>query len=79
MLETVTKNQRPQRPELVVFGSNYSEILPKQLERLKVQRIFAVVSASLAKNTNELESLRKLLGNQLVGTKLGVGPQRYIQ
>jgi len=71
------ERQQPNRAEIVTFGAPYSEVLPQQISRLGISRAFAVLSKSLTQNSSELQTLKSVLGDKLVGVKIGVGAQRY--
>jgi len=68
--------QIPERSETVTFGGSYQQVLPDQLKKFNVSRVFLVVSKSLASSTNEVDIISSLpaLKDKLVGTKIGVGP-----
>jgi hypothetical protein len=69
--------QIPERNELVAFGGSYKDVLPAQLERLNVSRVYLVVSKSLAGSTFELQVAHNLLKEKIVGTKIGVMPHGF--
>ncbi|TAQ87443.1 hypothetical protein B7494_g4226 [Chlorociboria aeruginascens] len=70
----ITRPSFPWREErgLVSYGLPFSELASAHVERFGKTRIFAVVSASLAKNTDLLQSLKTVLGEKIVGVHLGV-------
>jgi hypothetical protein len=73
------EQQVPERSEIVTFGGSYQDVLPDQLARLQVSKVFLVVSKSLANTSSEVELLKDLptLKSKLVGTKIGVRPHGY--
>src|SRR5262249_59676633 len=52
----------------VVFGKPAAEAAAAQAERLGAARVFLMVSNSLNRNTDEIEKVRRALGNRCVGT-----------
>jgi maleylacetate reductase len=52
----------------VVFGQPAAEATVAQVERLGATRVFLMVSNSLARNTDEIEKVRRALGKRCVGT-----------
>ncbi len=56
---------------LVSYGLPFAELVALHVERLGKQRVFAVVSGSLAKNTQCLSQLEAALGSKLVGKNVG--------
>ena len=52
----------------VMFGTPASEAICAQAERLGATRIFLMVSNSLNAKTDEIEKVRRALGNRCVGT-----------
>jgi hypothetical protein len=79
MRQPTIERQRPDWSGIVTFGSPYHESLPAQIARLGVKRIFVVGSRSLFHTSPELQHLRDLLGDTLLGVKEGVGPQRLVR
>lgn len=69
----VTRPMFPWRPAkgLVSYGCAFTELLHANLTRMRKERVFVVVSKSLAENTNELNRLKECLGTKLVGVKIG--------
>jgi maleylacetate reductase len=54
--------------EEVVFGSPAAEAVGAQVARLGATRVFLMVSGSLNRNTEEIEKVRRVLGQRCVGT-----------
>jgi maleylacetate reductase len=52
----------------VVFGKPAAEAAAAQVERLGAACVFLMVSNSLNRNTDEIEKVRRALGNRCVGT-----------
>lgn len=57
---------------LVSYGLPFHELAATHIERFNKTRVFAVISASLTKNTDLLQVLRTALGDKLVGVHIGV-------
>lgn len=56
---------------LVSYGLPFPHLVATHVERLGKQRVFAVVSGSLAKDTDCLSRLEAALGSKLVGRNIG--------
>ena len=54
--------------EEVVFGKSAAEAVAEQVARVDAQRVFLMVSGTLNRNTDEIEKIRRALGNKCVGT-----------
>ena len=54
--------------EEVVFGKPAAEAVAEQVQRLDAQRVFLMVSGTLNRETDEIEKVRRALGNKCVGT-----------
>jgi hypothetical protein len=52
----------------VMFGQPACEAVSVQAKRLGAARIFLMVSNSLNQNTDEIDKVRRVLGNRCVGT-----------
>ena len=52
----------------VVFGKPAAEAVAEQAQRLGATRVFLMVSGSLNRNTDEIEKVRRALGNRCAGT-----------
>ena len=52
----------------VVFGRPAAEAVAAQVRRLGAVRVFLMVSTSLDRNTDEIEKVRRALGDRYVGT-----------
>jgi maleylacetate reductase len=52
----------------VVFGRPAAEAVVEQIDRLRANRAFLMVSGTLNRNTDEIEKIRKALGPRCVGT-----------
>jgi len=66
--------QQPDRSEVVTFGGSYKDVLPDQLDKLGVKKVYIVASKSLAGTSSEVEQLQNLpaVKQRLAGTKVGV-------
>ena len=56
------------RMEEVVFGRPAAEALPELVERQGAKHVFLMVSGTLNRETDEIDKLRRALGNKCVGT-----------
>jgi len=56
---------------LLSYGLPFSELVEAHVNRLHRSRVFAVVSGSLARNTDHFERLKDALGGKLVGEHIG--------
>ena len=52
----------------VVFGKPAAEAVAGQAQRLGATRVFLMVSSSLNRNTDEIDKVRRALGNRCAGT-----------
>ncbi|MSP05348.1 MAG: maleylacetate reductase [Acetobacteraceae bacterium] len=52
----------------VVFGKPAAEAVAEEVVRLDAQRVFLMVSGTLNRDTDEIEKIRRALGNKCVGT-----------
>ena len=52
----------------VVFGKAAAEAVADQVQRLGATRVFLMVSNSLNRNTDEIDRIRRALGNRCAGT-----------
>lgn len=53
--------------ERVYCDHKVEEILPLELELMDINKIFIVSSSTLSKKTNEIDKIKNILGNKLVG------------
>jgi hypothetical protein len=56
---------------LVSYGLPFPELVAKHTETLGKQRVFALISGSLAKNTDSFSRLKTALGMKLVAEHIG--------
>lgn len=56
---------------LVSYGLPLPELVSRHVERLHKERVFVVMSGSLAKHTDCLSRLEKALGPRVVGKQVG--------
>ena len=56
------------RMDEVVFGKPAAEAVPEIVERLGADRVFMMVSGTLNRETQEIENVRRALGDKCVGT-----------
>ena len=52
----------------VVFGKPAAEAVAEEVTRLDAQRVFLMVSGTLNRDTDEIDKVRRALGNKCVGT-----------
>src|SRR5882724_10789101 len=52
----------------VIFGTPSAEAVVRQMDRLRTNRAFLMVSGTLNRQTDEIEKIRKALGARCVGT-----------
>ena len=52
----------------VLFGIAAAEAVADQVRRFGSNRVFLMVSGTLNRNTDEIEKIRRALGNRCVGT-----------
>ena len=52
----------------VVFGKPAAEVVATQAERLGATRVFLMVSSTLDRNTDEIDKVRRALGNRCAGS-----------
>jgi maleylacetate reductase len=52
----------------VVFGKPAAEAIASQMQRLEATRLFLMVSNSLNRNTDEIDKVRRVLGNRCAGS-----------
>lgn len=56
------------RMEKVIFGQSAAEAVKAEAQRLGAERVFLLVSGTLNRETDEVEKLRRALGNTYCGT-----------
>src|SRR5258708_11054962 len=56
------------RMEEVQFGKPAAETVAELVKRQQAERVFLMVSGTLNRDTDEIEKLRRALGNHCVGT-----------
>jgi maleylacetate reductase len=56
------------RMEEVIFGKPAAEAVAELVKRMGAERVFLMVSGTLNRSTDEIEKLRRALGNHCVGT-----------
>jgi hypothetical protein len=71
----VTRPTYPWRKRgLVSYGAPFFKLAAAHVERLHKQRVFVVVSGSLARSTEHYNDLRASLGSKLVREHIGFRP-----
>src|SRR4030088_3077485 len=58
--------------DFVIYGKPASEALREEAERLNAKRVFLIASRTLNTKTDEIEKIRKSLGDRYAGTFDGV-------
>lgn len=53
--------------EAVVFGRAAAEVLAEEARRREAERVFLMVSGTLNRTTDEIEKVRRALGNRFAG------------
>ncbi len=56
------------RMDEVLFGVPAAEAVAEEARRLDAQRVFLMASGTLNRNTDEIEKVRRALGNRCVST-----------
>jgi maleylacetate reductase len=59
--------------ENIVFGTPYTEALAQEVDRLEARAVFVLASGTLARTTDSVERLRRMLGNRLAGVCAKIG------
>src|ERR1700694_3076129 len=57
----------------VVFGKPFVEVLAQEVDRLDARAVFVLASGTLARTTDSVDRLRKLLGNRMAGVCAKIG------
>lgn len=71
-LEETTRPTFPWRNRgLVSYGLPFPQLVATHVERLEKQRVFALISGSLAKHTDVVSRLEAVLGSKLVAKHVG--------
>jgi maleylacetate reductase len=59
--------------ESVVFGTPYTEALAQEVDRLEARAVFVLASGTLARTTDLVDRLRRMLGNRFAGICAKIG------
>jgi maleylacetate reductase len=59
--------------ESVVFGQPYGDALAQEVDRLDARAVFILASGTLARETDLVDRLRRMLGNRLAGVCAKIG------
>jgi maleylacetate reductase len=59
--------------ESVVFGTPYTEALAQEVDRLEARAVFVLASGTLARTTDLVDRLRRMLGNRFAGVCAKIG------
>jgi maleylacetate reductase len=59
--------------ERVVYGMPHAEALAQEVDRLEARAVFVLASGTLARETDLVERLRRVLGNRLAGVCARIG------
>jgi maleylacetate reductase len=57
----------------VIFGRPFAETLAQEVDRLEAQAVFILASGTLARETDTVDRLRRMLGNRLAGVCARIG------
>jgi maleylacetate reductase len=57
----------------VIFGKPFTEALAQEVDRLEARAVFILASGTLARETDTVDRLRRVLGNHLAGTCARIG------
>ena len=72
MTPNIRLPQFPNTPDnFVVFYADYLQCVPDEIRGLGCERPFLLVSSSLENNTDRIKELEMMLGNQVIGKKVG--------
>ena len=59
--------------ESVVFGRPFAEAVAQEVDRVEARAVFILASGTLARETDTVERLRRMLGNRLAGIWAKIG------
>jgi maleylacetate reductase len=59
--------------ESVVFGKPFTEAVAQEVERLDARAVFVLASGTLARTTDTVDRLRRILGNRIAGVCAKIG------
>src|SRR5882757_2717795 len=59
--------------ESVVFGKPFAEALEQEVDRLDARAVFVLASGTLARTTDMVKRLRRVLGNRIAGVCAKIG------
>jgi maleylacetate reductase len=59
--------------ESVVFGKPFTEALAQEVDRLEARAVFVLASGTLARTTDTVDWLRRILGNRMAGVCAKIG------
>src|ERR1043166_1181606 len=59
--------------ERVIYGSPVADVLGAEVDRLDARAVFVLASATLARDTDVVTSIRRVLGNRCVGVAGKIG------
>ncbi len=59
--------------ESVVFGKPFTEALAQEVDRLDARAVFVLASGTLARTTDTIDRLRRILGNRIAGVWAKIG------
>jgi maleylacetate reductase len=59
--------------ESVVFGKPFAEALAQEVDRLDARAVFVLASGTLARTTDTVDRLRRILGNTIAGVCAQIG------
>lgn len=74
----ITRPSYKWRPgNLLSYGLPFEVLAKEHITRMGKSRVILIASASLAKNTNEVDKLEKALGSLIVAKRVGMTPHSY--
>jgi maleylacetate reductase len=59
--------------ERVIYGSPVAEVLGAEVDRLDARAVFVLASGTLARDTDVVTTIRRVLGNRCAGVKAKIG------
>src|SRR5215471_10635352 len=57
----------------VIFGRPFAEALAREIDRVEARAVFILASGTLARETDTVDRLQRMLGNRLAGTCARIG------
>ena len=57
----------------VIFGRPFAEALAQEIDRVEARAVFILASGTLARETDTVDRLQRMLGNRLAGICARIG------